>query len=63
MLQLPQGLQATKAVFVCTSYVFDYEKHIQTILTNNSFSSAVLFTSMSDAAHSVVSVCGVLTNT
>jgi hypothetical protein len=55
----PVGLQAGRAVFVCATYVHDYERHIRDILTRNSFSSAVLYTAMSDAAHGVQAVCGV----
>jgi hypothetical protein len=53
------GLQAGRAVFVCATYVHDYERHIRDILTRNSFSSAVLYTAMSDTAHGVQAVCGV----
>lgn len=57
---IPSGLRAGTAIFVVTTYIFGFERHIQQILTSNAFNSVVFFCSMSDAAHGAVSICGML---
>ena len=55
---LPCGLRASKAIFAVTGYLFEYERHLQRALTENAFESVLVYTSMSEKAHSVAAVCG-----